>query len=364
MRRIVVMATANVDTSNPLGIKAIDHLEFTCEDLEKSRVGQDFSRLGFVRTQKNSVSELYTQGQIRFLLTNNPDSSCHSSVYLQKHGESVCTLGFLVENTEKAYSAACERGAVSLRPPKQQGHVITARIQGAGDLVNEFVQRPSNEFRPDFQDFGEDTKAAPLKIRASRIDHLTHNVPYGEMEKWANFYKDIFGFKETRYFDIKGEKTGLNSKVVQLENNSVIIPINQPKERQGKDQIQEFLDVNRGLGVQHIALMSSDIIATIGEIQERGIKFLDIPHTYYEDISRREEEYGFHVQEDIVVLEEKKLLVDGDDKGYLIQIFTKNYVGPLFYEFIQRKNHWGFGEGNFHALFSAIERDQMKRGYL
>ncbi len=357
-------AATNVNTSNPLGIKAVDHLEFTCEDLEKSCIGRDFSLLGLVRTQKNSVSELYTQGRIRFLLTKDPDPSSHTSVYFTKHGEGVCTLGFLVESVEKAYNTAIERGAVSLNPPEQKGNVITARIQGAGDIVNEFVQRSSKEFRFDFQHFGEDPRANPLKVRASRIDHLTHNVPYGEMEKWADFYKNIFGFKETRYFDIKGEKTGLNSKVVQLENNAVIIPINQPKERQGKDQIQEFLDINRGLGVQHIALMSSDIITTIGEIQERGIEFLDIPHTYYEDIPRREKEYGFHVQENLSVLEKRKLLVDGDDKGYLIQIFTKNYVGPLFYEFIQRKNHWGFGEGNFHALFSAIERDQMKRGYL
>ena len=352
------------DSANPLGIKSLDHLEFTCGHLETSRIGHDWSRFGFIRTQKNAVSELYTQGQIRFLLTHNPDATAHSSVYFQKHGEGVCTLSFIVENVEQAYSQALERGAASLEAPQKKDSFVTAKIQGAGDIVNEFVEKSTGAFRHDFKPFGEDSRAQPLSVRFSRIDHLTHNVPYGEMEKWADFYKRIFGFKETRYFDIKGEKTGLNSKVVQLENNSVIIPINQPKEKGGKDQIQEYLDIHRGIGVQHIALMSSDVMSSVGEVQKRGIEFLHIPHTYYEDIAKREKEYGFHVQEDRLNLEERQLLVDGDEKGYLLQIFTKNCVGPLFYEFIQRKNHWGFGEGNFHALFSAIERDQMKRGYL
>ena len=357
-----------ITENNPLGIKGIDHLEFTCTDLEKSTIGQDFSKMGFVRKKKNATSELFIQGNIRFLLTANSDSTFHSSFYLKQHGEGVCVLSFLVEDTEKAYCNALERGAKGLFSPKKQegqwGSITTARIKGAGDLVNEFVQRPSEEFRPDFEDFGHDNRAAPLRTRVSRIDHLTHNVPYGEMEKWVQYYKDIFGFKETRYFDIKGEKTGLNSKVVQLENNSVIIPINQPKEKGHKDQIQEYLDLHNGLGVQHIALMSPKIISTVGELQQRGIRFLNIPHTYYEDIPNREKQSGFKTSEDLELLERRQLLVDGDKDGHLLQIFTKNYIGPLFYEFIQRNNHWGFGEGNFHALFSAIERDQMERGYL
>ena len=180
------------------------------------------------------------------------------------------------------------------------------------------------------------------------------------MRKWVEFYEKVYGFKVTRYFDIKGSKTGLQSEVVQLANNSVIIPINEPSEDNSKSQIQEFLDLHQGAGVQHIALMTPDIISTVGQLQDRGINFLDIPSTYYEDIPKR----PFVVEEAREILEKNQLLVDGDKDGYLLQIFSETCIGPLFFEYIQRKNHWGCGEGNFQALFDAIERDQMKRGYL
>jgi len=210
------------------------------------------------------------------------------------------------------------------------------------------------------QKLGSDPKAKPLKARVARIDHLTNNVPKGEMKKWVDFYTKVYGFKVTRYFDIKGEKTGLQSEVVQLPNGAVIIPINEPDAENGKSQIQEFLDRHNGAGVQHIALTCSNIIDTIGDLRERGINFLKIPPTYYEDIPKRD----FKVTEDLQTLEKRQLLVDGDPEGYLLQIFTDTYVGPLFFEFIQRKGHNGFGEGNFQALFNAIERDQEERGYL
>jgi 4-hydroxyphenylpyruvate dioxygenase len=166
--------------------------------------------------------------------------------------------------------------------------------------------------------------------------------------------------KVTRYFDIKGQKTGLESEVVQLANSAVIIPINEPAENNSKSQIQEFLDLHKGPGVQHIALMTADITKSVGDLQERGIKFLAIPSTYYQNISKR----PFKVEESLDILENRQLLVDGDSEGYLLQNFTETYVGPLFFETIQRKKHWGFGEGNFQALFDAIELDQVKRGYL
>ena len=200
----------------------------------------------------------------------------------------------------------------------------------------------------------------PLSTRVGRIDHLTNNVPKGELDHWVNFYQKIYGFVETRYFDIKGQKTGLQSKVMQLADNSVIIPINEPDQGQGKSQIQEFLDQHKGAGVQHIALMSPDIISTVGELRERKISFLDVPDTYYEQLPQR----PFELTEDLSTLNRLRILADGDPAGYLLQIFTQTQIGPLFFEFIQRKNHWGFGEGNFQALFDAIERDQMKRGYL
>jgi 4-hydroxyphenylpyruvate dioxygenase len=180
------------------------------------------------------------------------------------------------------------------------------------------------------------------------------------MEKWVEFYQKIYGFKITRYFDIKGAKTGLESKVVQMPNGAVIIPINEPDTENSQSQIQEFLDLHKGPGVQHIALTTTNIIKTVEELHERKFKFLEIPNTYYKDIPKRD----FSVKEDLQELEKNQILVDGDSKGYLLQLFSKTYIGPLFFEYIQRKGHDGFGEGNFQALFDAIERDQKDRGYI
>lgn len=345
-----------IGPDNPLGIKAIDHLEFTCQTLE-TPTKELFYKLGFSITQKAPDCELFTQGQVRFLL--NATKGGHAETYLKAHGEGVSVMSFQVENCEHAIKEAQKRGAEVVQELSVNGSCKTARIKGFGDVLNEFVERPNDEFRPGFESC-EDNQAQPLAQRVSRIDHLTNNVPKGEMKKWVEFYQQIYGMKVTRYFDIKGQKTGLQSEVVQLANSSVIIPINEPAEDGGKSQIQEFLDLHNGAGVQHIALMTADITETVGDLRERGIKFLDIPHTYYEDIPKR----PFTVEEDIDLLEKRQLLVDGDEEGYLIQNFSDTYVGPLFFEFIQRKNHWGFGEGNFQALFDAIERDQMKRGYL
>ncbi len=351
-----------INEENPLGVKAIDHLEFTCNTLS-TPTRELFHKLGFSKTAENTEAncELFTQGQVRFVLT--AASEGHARNYFNLHGEGVSTMAFLVEDAEHAITEAQKRGATVVQPLQvfetAEGLVKTARIQGFGDVQNEFVERPNSIFRAGYVKT-EDNDAKPLKQRVSRIDHLTNNVPKGEMKKWVEFYQRVYGMKVTRYFDIHGSKTGLQSEVVQLANSSVIIPINEPEVENGKSQIQEFLDLHKGAGVQHIALMTADIIDTVGDLRERGIKFLDIPATYYEDIPKR----PFKVTEDINVLENRQLLVDGDEEGYLIQNFSETYVGPLFFEYIQRKNHWGFGEGNFQALFDAIERDQMKRGYL
>lgn len=353
-----------ISSENPLGILAIDHLEFTCASLA-TPTKDLFYTLGLVKTAFNEIenSELFTQGQVRFLLVSGKENS-HPANYLKAHGEGVSTISFLVEDARHALNEARSRGALVLAELKiktdSYGEYLTAKIQGFGDVHNEFVQRPNKNFRPGFTTIDNDPLARPLETRCSRIDHLTNNVPKGEMRKWVEFYQTIYGFKVTRYFDIKGLKTGLQSEVVQLPNGVVIIPINEPDVAQGKSQIQEFLDLHRGAGVQHIALSTPNIISTVGELRSRGIEFLEIPHTYYEDIPKRK----FNVTEDLQVLETRQLLVDGDSEGYLIQNFTKTYVGPLFFEYIQRKNHNGFGEGNFQALFDSIERDQQNRGYL
>lgn len=348
---------------NPAGLKNIDHLEFTVDSMESTTV-KLFSTLGFIKTAKSEDSSLYTQGQVRFLVKASKDKNNLARKYFENHGEGVSKISFQVENVEQALDITLKNGAKLICDLKieetSNGITKTASIQGFGDVVNEFVERPQNEFRPEFTSIEADSASRPLTTRVSRIDHLTNNVPKGQMDHWVDFYKRTYGFVETRYFDIKGSKTGLNSKVVQLADNSIIIPINEPEKEGGKSQIQEFLDVHKGPGVQHIALMTPDIISTVGELRERDVRFLNVPDTYYEDIPNR----PFKVTEDLKVLERLNLLVDGDPDGYLLQIFSDTYIGPLFFEYIQRKNHWGFGNGNFQALFDAIERDQMKRGYL
>ncbi|MGE3608442.1 MAG: 4-hydroxyphenylpyruvate dioxygenase [Bacteriovoracaceae bacterium] len=350
-------------SQNPAGLKGIDHLEFTVDTFQSPTV-KLFSNLGFIQTAESNDSKLFTQGQIRFLVKASQDNKNLARQYYKNHGEGVSKMSFAVESVERALEITLRNGAKLVQDLKieetAQGITKTASIQGFGDVVNEFVERPTNEFRPGFKTIETDPTARPLKTRVSRIDHLTNNVPKGQMDHWVEFYKRTYGFLETRYFDIKGSKTGLNSKVVQLADNSIIIPINEPEVENGKSQIQEFLDMHKGPGVQHIAFMTPDIISTVGELRQRDIKFLDVPGTYYEDIPKR----PFTVTEDLKVLEELKLLVDGDPEGYLLQIFSQTYVGPLFFEYIQRKNHWGFGNGNFQALFDSIERDQIRRGYL
>ena len=346
---------------NPVGLKSIDHLEFTVDSLHSPTV-ELFHKMGFLALAEAKNKKLFTQGQARFLVTAETGLT-HSRSYFQKHGEGVSKISFQVESVDQALEQVLKNGAKLVSDLKitetPEGRIKTAAIQGFGDVLNEFVERPHNIFREGFTS-SEDSLAQPLRTRVTRIDHLTNNVPKGEMEHWVEFYKRTYGFIETRYFDIKGKKTGLNSKVVQLADNSIIVPINEPEIEGGKSQIQEFLDLHKGAGVQHIALMTPDIISTVGELKDRKLDFLDVPKTYYEMIPTR----PFKVTEDLEVLEKLRLLADGDEKGYLLQIFSKTCVGPLFFEYIQRKNHWGFGEGNFQALFDAIEQDQEKRGYI
>ena len=347
---------------NPLGIKSIDHLEFCCDSLD-TPTRKVFEKFGFLQSEINERSSqiLMTQGQTRFLLNGKKDS--YARDYFRNHGEGVSTISFQVDSCEHALKQASARGATIVRPLEKKedahGTYYTGSIQGFGDVYNEFVERPNTQFRPGFQKV-DPAVGSELMTRTSRIDHLTNNVPRGQLEQWVEFYERVYGFTVTRYFDIKGQKTGLESKVVQSHDGNIIIPINEPDKDNGQGQIEEFLERHNGPGVQHIALMTPNIVSTISELKTRGFKFLDIPHTYYEDIPKR----NFTVTEDISILEENQILVDGDPEGYLLQIFTDTYVGPLFFEIIQRKNNMGFGEGNFQALFDAIERDQMQRGYL
>lgn len=354
-----------ITEQNPVGLESIDHLEFVSSSLVGT-TAQCFNTLGFekVATTKKNDQILYQQGQIRFLLRTPSADQTHPYHYLQNHFDGVSKISFRVSNLELSLAAALKRGAILKQDIQtiegEEGLIKTAAVQGFGDVLNEFVERPNTIFRYGMEKIAKDNDYQPLQIRCSRIDHLTNNVPKGQMEHWVEFYKKIYGFRETRYFDIKGAKTGLFSKVVQSHDNNIIIPINEPEVENGKSQIQEFLDRHKGPGVQHIALMTPNILSTVKDLKSRGIKFLDVPDTYYEDIPNR----PFIVEENIDELKQLRLLCDGDKEGYLLQVFSDTYIGPLFFEYIQRKNHWGFGEGNFKALFDSIERDQVRRGYI
>ena len=337
-----------------IAVHGIDFIEYS--SLQPEQLKKLFLNLGFKQTgtHKTKSISLFQQGYCRFILNEQKDSFANEFATL--HGPSVCSLGFKVKDAKQAFERACSQGARAVEKDNLS-HSFPA-IYGVGNSIIYFI----DQYRKKESHFKNDFDWSPLDPKDSNfinIDHLTHNVPKGEMDVWCDFYKNIFGFIQTRYFDIKGKKTGLLSKVMQDKNGSIIIPINEPAQGE-KSQIQEFLDEYKGSGIQHIAFITKDIISSVKTLRNEGLKFLEVPDAYYENLKERTP----LVTEDIEELKDLRILSDGDDKGYLLQIFTQNVIGPIFYEVIQRKNHQGFGEGNFQALFDAIEREQVKRGYL
>lgn len=342
---------------NPLALDGLEFIEFATQDVPAME--QMFFKFGFqkIGVHKRKAVTLYRQNMVNFVINNEPGT--FAAKFAKQHGPSICATGFRVKSAPRAVDLATQRGA---RPIETKGdgasHSFPA-IYGIGDSAVYFVDRyrAPVHFDDDFRYL--QPERYPKGKGLTVIDHLTNNVPKGEMQKWCDFYKNIFNFHEVRKFDIKGETTGLTSKVMRSPCNKITIPINEPTE--GKSQIQEYLDEYHGSGIQHLAMITGDILKTVGQLKESGIEFLDAPpETYYEAIHGR----VANVKEDMTDVRGKAVLIDGDQEGYLLQIFTKNLVGPIFFEIIQRKGHTGFGEGNFQALFDAIERDQRKRGYL
>ncbi len=267
-------------------------------------------------------------------------------------------MAWRVEDAELAFNESVKRGAKPYEGADQKlGSAPLKAVYGIGNSLIYFLDK-FGDSETIFANYQQLTDERQWDKPLLRIDHLTNNVPKGEMQKWCDFYENLFGFQETRYFDIRGQKTGLISKVMSTADKSIIIPVNEPTE--DESQIQEYLDEYNGSGIQHVALSTGDICESLEHFRSNGIDFLDIPDTYYDVLKERVP----MLEEDIDRLKSLRILADGDDEGYLLQIFSKNVIGPIFYEIIQRKNHWGFGEGNFQALFDAIERDQKARGYL
>lgn len=343
-------------SQNPVGLDGMEFIEYTGPDA--SLFLKLFSDLGMVKvaTHKTKKITLYRQNDINFLLNEEPESFAES--FYKSHGPSVCSTGFRVLDAQKAFTTAVDRGA---RPYKEEGlkSFSLPAIYGIGDSLVYFVDQYGDKgsiYDADFDFVVEDRH--PKGHGFLLIDHMTNNVPKGELDLWAKFYEDIFNFREIRFFDIKGSATGLLSRAMRSPCEKITIPINEPTD--DKSQIQEYINEYKGSGIQHIALLTEDICDSVKKVKDNGVPTLDVPETYYELLQDRLPT----ITEDMTTLKNLRLLADGDDEGYLLQIFTQNAIGPIFYEFIQRKNHGGFGEGNFQALFEAIEMDQRRRGVL
>jgi 4-hydroxyphenylpyruvate dioxygenase len=346
-----------------------DYVEFAVRDCAQH--GKIYERLGFEKVGSRHLSarglrsDLWQQGQVRILLTE-PDLSSRASEgelvrqFLENHGEGICVLAVKVEDAKVAYETTLARGAKSARAievfESPKGKLRRAEIWTPASVRYAFIERADGLL------FEEGLEVSRLESPAShgflRIDHLTNNVGIGEMKTWVEFYQKIFGFKVTRHFDIRTGRTGLISDVVQSEDGLIIVPINEATEK--ASQIQEFVDRMKGAGVQHLALETRDLLQALRLMRGSGFKFLTVPSTYYEEVPKR----VAGVTEDLKELEQLGILLDGEGEGYLLQIFSEEIVGPFFFEYIQRKGNRGFGEGNFRALFEAIERDQIRRGVL
>ncbi len=343
---------------NPLGVKGFEFVEFAAPDA--AILHQLFSQMGFapVARHRQCNITLYRQGGISFLV--NEEQGSHASEFAELHGPCCTGFGLRVNDASEALRYTCDRGAESMQ--EVTGTAIDSpRIRGIGGSILYLTDRVNGiMFAAEYQLLeGADPNHAGYGMTS--IDHLTHNVFFGNMDQWADFYTRLFGFREVRYFDIKGQLTGLKSRAMSSPDGAISIPINQSEDP--KSQINEYLDEYKGEGVQHIALYTEDIYATVESMHEAGVRFLETPATYYEIIDRRIEE---HV-EDVERMRRNGILIDADEdtrKKLLLQIFTETVLGPIFFEIIQRKGNKGFGEGNFTALFESIELDQMRRGVL
>ncbi|OFZ28301.1 MAG: 4-hydroxyphenylpyruvate dioxygenase [Bdellovibrionales bacterium RIFCSPHIGHO2_01_FULL_40_29] len=338
---------------NPLGLNGIEFVEFSSD--AQTTLHQLFTDFGFSKlaVKKNQHISYYRQGQIIFHLNTQADS--FGDRFQKLHGPSISSMGWRFNDPDMAYREALQRGAQPCLEGDYFRHDGTAvpAIYGIGGSLIYFVeQNPNLGFIPLQNPEPVAEKGFLL------IDHLTNNVAKGTMQEWAHFYKTIFGFEEVRYFDIKGQKTGLTSYALRSPCGQFCIPINEADE--AKSQINEFLEEYNGPGVQHLAFLTRDLLSSIQKLKGTQIETLDIASDYYEKAFARVPA----VKEDKNLIQSLNVLVDGDEKGYLLQIFTKKLVGPIFIELIQRENHLSFGEGNFQALFDSIERDQMKRGVL
>ncbi len=359
-----------------LPLKGTDYIEFYVGNAKQSAMyyqtafGFELKAYAGPETGiKDRSSYMLQQGKIRLVLTSSlvPDSEI--SEHVKKHGDGVKVLALWVDDAELSWKETTSRGAKSHTEPKtiedENGKVTLASIHTYGDTLHTFVDRTHYDgpFLPGYVAKSSNLQASPIGLKY--VDHCVGNVGWGEMNKWVEFYEKVMGFKLLITFDdkdISTEYTALMSKVVSNGNGYVKFPINEPAKGKKKSQIEEYIDFYKGAGVQHIAIATDDIISTVSELRKRGVDFLNVPETYYDDLKDRVGE----IQEDMGPIKDLNILVDRDNEGYLLQIFTKPIQDrpTVFFEIIQRRGAKSFGKGNFKALFEAIEREQELRGNL
>jgi 4-hydroxyphenylpyruvate dioxygenase len=354
--------------------EGFDHVEFTVANPAphiKMWKDMGFETIADVEVASKGAHQTFlAQGMIKLVITSfneSPEAKKQEAYqFLKAHGDGICVLGAEVEDVAATYNEVVGRGARSAMAPQTfesaDGMVTIAEVFTPADFRYRFVSRKNTGDLTQSALFLDGLKVDRMKSPSPtglfRIDHLTNNIDMGQFDTWLNFYTKIFDFKAVRRFNIKTGRTGLLSDVVQSQCGKIKVPINEATEKES--QVQEFVDRFKGAGVQHLAFATTDIINGLREYRAKGFKFLSVPSTYYEVVPTRVP----GVTEDLKVLEDLGILLDGEGGGYLMQIFTQELVGPFFLEFIQRKGNDGFGEGNFRALFEAIERDQIQRGVL
>jgi len=364
---------------NPVQTDGFEFVEYAAP--EPAALGALFESMGFAAVAKHRHKDvtLYKQHDVNFIINAEPRSFAQN--FARRHGPSVCAIAFRVRDAKRASERLLEAGAWGVEGHAGPMELNIPAIKGIGDSLIYLVDRyPENDYGhtiydvdfrplPGFEVFWAGDAPAPAGAGIAYVDHLTHNVHRGRMKEWAEFYERLFNFREIRYFDIEGKLTGLKSRAMTSPCGKIRIPINESSD--DRSQIQEYLEAYHGEGIQHIALHTSDIYATVDALRARGVVFLDTPDTYYELVDRRLPGHG----EPLVELSKRRILIDGGaDSGQgpqgslgnrlLLQIFTKTVIGPIFFEIIQRKGDEGFGEGNFKALFESMELDQVRRGVL
>lgn len=345
---------------NPMETDGFEFIEYTAPDI--ASLEKLFEMMGFVAVARHRSKDVtrYAQGDINFIINREPDS--FAQAFAKVHGPSACAFAIRVKDAARAYARALELGAEAYQGTVGPMELNIPAIRGIGGSLIYLIDRYGDQsiYDVDFVPI-EGAPTRPAGVGLTTVDHLTHNVHKGRMDQWAEYYERLFNFHEIRFFDIQGKATGLRSRAMVSPCGKIRIPINEPSD--AKSQIQEYLEAYRGEGIQHIALATEDIYSCVEMLREKKITFMDVPHAYYDAVDDRVLGHG----EDLARLRDNRILIDGapqSGQGLLLQIFTQTVIGPIFFEIIQRKADEGFGEGNFQALFEAIERDQEARGVI